>query len=77
MIKEFDFLNYEYRPGNEIVTDHPRCIIHVEFADGVMKEINHYLGDKLVETDLNNKIGLIQFENKLERIVGTKRYVKG
>jgi hypothetical protein len=78
LIEEFDHRTYEYRTLDGFATDHPNCIITIEFNDGFVKEIDHYLGDQLEEEHLVdfNKVGLYEFENKIERIVGTKKYVK-
>lgn len=71
LINSFGFRIYEYSPSDEcFATDHPNCITQIEFQDGHIKEIDHYLGYLWGLDDLT------KFENDLEKIIGTKKYVK-
>jgi hypothetical protein len=78
LIQQFNFQNYEYRTLDGFATDHPNCIITIEYLDGFDKEIDHYLGDQLEEDYLieSEEISLFDFENKIEQIVGTRKYIK-
>jgi len=58
-----------YEPGNEFITDQSSCITTIKYLDGESKEINHYYGHVLIDDSLT------AFENKIERIIGTKKYV--
>lgn len=69
LIDDFGFKSYIYKRENGFITDQPSCITTVKYCDGDSKEIDHYYGDTLLENDL------IDFEKKLERIIGTKKYV--
>lgn len=71
LISSFGYRTYEYSPSEEgFATDHPSCITQIEFQDGYVKEIDHYLGFLWGLEDLT------KFENDLEKIIGTKKYVK-
>ncbi|MBU9713581.1 DUF6438 domain-containing protein [Evansella tamaricis] len=81
LIEEFDFRNYEYKTSDIYATDHPSCLISIEFEDGYVKHIDHYLGDQLedewlVDLDGPVRMTLEQFERRLEGIIGTGKYVK-
>ncbi|WP_213818250.1 DUF6438 domain-containing protein [Garciella nitratireducens] len=69
LIVDFEFKSFEYEPGKEVITDQPSCITTVEYQDGKNKEVNHYHGDILINDNLTI------FEKKIERILGTKKYV--
>ncbi|MBZ4647156.1 MAG: hypothetical protein JG777_2645 [Clostridia bacterium] len=69
LIEEFGFKSFIYEPGDEFITDCPSCITTVKYSNGETKEIDHYYGHILVDDSLT------VFEKKIERIIGTKKYV--
>ena len=69
LIKSFGFKSFVYEPGKEFITDQPSCITTVKYPDDEIKEIYHYLGHVLLDENL------ILFEKRIERILGTKKYV--
>ncbi|MDK2801649.1 MAG: hypothetical protein PWQ70_3268 [Clostridiales bacterium] len=69
LIEEFGFKSFIYEPGNEFITDQPSCITTVKYSDGETKEIDHYYGHIFIDNSLT------AFEKKIERIIGTKKYV--
>lgn len=69
LIKSFGFKSFVYEPGKEFITDQPSCITTVKYPDDEIKEIDHYLGHVLLDENL------ILFEKRIERILGTKKYV--
>ncbi|MBZ4647048.1 MAG: hypothetical protein JG777_2537 [Clostridia bacterium] len=69
LIEEFGFKSFIYEPGNEFITDQPSCITTIKYSDGETKEIDHYYGHVLIDDRL------IAFERKIEKIIGTKKYV--
>jgi hypothetical protein len=69
LIEEFGFKSFIYEPGDEFITDCPSCITTVKYSNGETKEIDHYYGHVLIDNSLT------AFEKKIERIIGTKRYV--
>lgn len=69
LIEDFGFKSFIYEPGNEFITDQSSCITTIKYLDGESKEINHYYGHVLIDDSLT------AFENKIERIIGTKKYV--
>ena len=69
LIEDFGFKSFIYKPGNEFITDCPSCITTVKYSNRENKEINHYYGDVLKDDSLTT------FENKIERVIGTKKYV--
>lgn len=69
MIEEFGFKSFIYEPGNEFITDQPSCITTVKYSDGETKEIDHYYGHIFIDNSMT------AFEKKIERIIGTKKYV--
>lgn len=73
LIESFGFRTFNLSDDMIIaqVTCQPSCITTVKFADGTVKEIDHYLGI----ISLNDKPDdLTKFENAMERIVGAKKY---
>ena len=69
LIEDFGFKSFIYEPGNEFITDQSSCITTIKYLDGESKEINHYYGHVLIDDRL------IAFERKIEKIIGTKKYV--
>ncbi len=69
LIEDFGFKSFIYEPGNEFITDCPSCIITVKYSNGETKEIDHYYGHISIDDSLT------AFENRIERIIGTKKYV--
>jgi hydroxymethylpyrimidine pyrophosphatase-like HAD family hydrolase len=69
LLKEFDFKSFVYEPGDKFITDQASCITTVKFTDSEIKEINHYLGDLLLDDSLT------VFEKNIEKIIGIKKYV--
>ena len=69
LIEEFGFKSFIYEPGDEFITDCPSCITTVKYSNGETKEIDHYYGHVLIDNSLT------VFEKKIERIIGTKKYV--
>jgi hypothetical protein len=69
LIEDFRFKSFIYEPGYEFITDCPSCITTVKYSNGETKEIDHYYGHVLIDDSLT------AFENKIERIIGTKKYV--
>jgi hypothetical protein len=69
LIEEFGFKSFIYKPGDEFITDQPSCITTIKYSNGETKEIDHYYGHVLIDDSLT------AFEKKIERIIGTKRYV--
>jgi hypothetical protein len=47
LIEEFGFRSFKYPEPESLTfaTDHPSCFIQVEYEDGFVKEVEHYLGD--------------------------------
>ncbi|MFC4022304.1 DUF6438 domain-containing protein [Oceanobacillus longus] len=78
LLESFDYRIFIYKEGNLMATDMPYCITRVEFEDGYINEVEHYLGDM---DDQANKLkhsltSLEKFEKRVERIIGTKKYVE-
>ncbi len=69
LIEEFGFKSFVYEPEDEFITDCPSCITTVKYSNWETKEINHYYGHILIDDSLT------AFEKKIERIIGTKKYV--
>ena len=69
LIEDFGFKSFTYEPGEEFITDQPSCITTVKYSDGQTKEIDHYYGHILIDDNLT------AFEEKIDRIIGTKKYV--
>ncbi|MDL0419687.1 DUF6438 domain-containing protein [Caldibacillus thermoamylovorans] len=69
LIEEFGFKSFIYEPGDEFITDCPSCITTVKYSNGETKEIDHYYGHVLIDDSLT------AFKKKIERIIGTKKYV--
>lgn len=69
LIDSFDFKSFKYEPGNGFITDQPSCITTVKYPDGEIKEIDHYYGHIMIDDSLT------AFEKKIERKIGTKKYV--
>jgi len=69
LIEDFGFKSFIYEPGDEFITDRPSCITTVKYSNGETKEIDHYYGHISIDDSLT------AFENKIERIIGTKKYV--
>lgn len=69
LIGDFGFKSFIYEPGDEFITDRPSCITTVKYSNGETKEIDHYYGHISIDDSLT------AFENKIERIIGTKKYV--
>lgn len=69
LIEDFGFKSFIYEPGDEFITDQPSCITTVKHSDGKTKEIDHYYGHIFIDNSLT------AFEKKIERIIGTKKYV--
>jgi len=69
LIEDFGFKSFIYEPGDEFITDCPSCITTVKYSNGETKEIDHYYGHVLIDDSLT------AFKKKIERIIGTKRYV--
>jgi len=68
LIEDFGFKSFIYEPGYEFITDCPSCITTVKYSNGETKEIDHYYGHVLIDDSLT------EFEKKIERIIGTKKY---
>ncbi|MGB7604538.1 MAG: DUF6438 domain-containing protein [Lutisporaceae bacterium] len=66
---EFNYKSFVYEPGDLFATDHPSCITTVKYLNGEIKTVDHYLGHFLVDKKLS------EFENSIDRILGTKKYV--
>ncbi|SET17506.1 hypothetical protein SAMN05216389_106171 [Oceanobacillus limi] len=78
LLKEFDYRNYKKECGGLFATDQSNCITRVEFVDGFVKEIDHYLGE-MDETPNDAKYSmknLEKFEQKLESIMGVRQLVR-
>ena len=69
LIEDFGFKSFIYESGEEFITDQPSCITTVKYSDGQTKEIDHDYGNILVDDSL------AAFEKKIDRIIGTKKYV--
>ncbi len=69
LIEDFGFKSFIYESGEEFITDQPFCITTVKYSDGQTKEIHHYYGHVLIDDSL------AAFEKKIDRIIGTKKYV--
>ncbi|WP_242620455.1 DUF6438 domain-containing protein [Senegalia massiliensis] len=69
LINDFGFSSFEYNPDDKFATDQPSCITTVIYINGKKKEIDHYYGHFLIDDSLT------KLENKIERIIGTKKYV--
>jgi len=69
LIEDFGFKSFIYEPGDEFITDCPSCITTVKYSNGETKEIDHYYGHISIDDSLT------EFENRIERIIGTKKYV--
>ena len=68
LIEDFGFKSFIYEPGYEFITDCHSCITTVKYSNGETKEIDHYYGHVLIDDSLT------EFEKKIERIIGTKKY---
>ncbi|MEQ6391288.1 hypothetical protein RZN22_18610, partial [Bacillaceae bacterium S4-13-58] len=77
LLKEFDFRSFTYPEPDSYATDHPSCITRVEYTDGYVKEVDHYLGD--FETPLIDEKDTLhhleKFEKKLEQLLGLRKYI--
>ena len=71
LIEWFDFNRFGYEAGGS-ATDFPFCVILVELLDGTTHEIHHDYGDHMTE-DVAGR--LTRLENRIESMLGTKRYV--
>lgn len=69
LIDSFDFKSFKYEPEGGFITDQPSCITTVKYLDGQIKEIDHYYGHIMIDDSLTS------FEKKIERKIGTKKYV--
>ncbi|WP_249872369.1 DUF6438 domain-containing protein [Oceanobacillus saliphilus] len=78
LLESFNYRVFTYKEGGPFITDQPHCITRVEYEDGFVKEVDHYLGNKdQKETHLTDSLtSLEKFEKRVERIIGTKRYVE-
>ncbi|MRG85970.1 DUF6438 domain-containing protein [Salinibacillus xinjiangensis] len=78
LIESFDYRHYTYEPGDLFATDHPHCITRVEFEDGFVNEVDHYLGnqDSFVNESKHSIANLEKFENKVEQILGIRQLIK-
>lgn len=78
LLNEFEFRSFTYPEPDMYATDHPSCITRVEYADGFVKEVDHYLGD--FETHHNGGkhtlSNLEKFEKRIESIIGLRKYIK-
>ncbi|MDR7316055.1 DUF6438 domain-containing protein [Brevibacillus nitrificans] len=70
LLLDFDFRTYDYQPTGLIKTDHPSCITTVRYCDGFKKEINHYLGDELLDESIT------VLETEIEKLAGTRKYIR-
>lgn len=69
LIEDFEFKSFIYEPEGGFITDCHSCITTVKYSNGETKEIDHFYGHVLIDDSLT------AFEKKIERIIGTKRYV--
>ncbi len=69
LIEDFGFKSFIYEAGGQFITDQPSCITTVKYSNGETKEIDHYYGHILIDDSL------AAFEKKIDRIIGTKKYV--
>ncbi|WP_067726982.1 DUF6438 domain-containing protein [Oceanobacillus damuensis] len=78
LLESFDYRVFTYKEGDLFATDMPHCITRVEYEDGFVKEVDHYLGDiDQRENHLKHSLtSLEKFEKRVERIIGTKHYVE-
>ncbi|MFD1039864.1 DUF6438 domain-containing protein [Virgibacillus byunsanensis] len=78
LLQSFDYRNFNYKPGDLFATDHPACLIRVEFEDGYIKEIDHDLGEQesYINDSTHSLKNLEKFEQKLEQLIGVRPYVK-
>lgn len=77
LLEEFDYRSYTYPKPDVFATDHPSCITRVEFSDGYVKEVDHYLGDMESNIiDVKHSLhSLEKFENKIERLIGIQKFI--
>lgn len=77
LLEEFDYRSFNYPEPDVFATDHPSCITRVEFSDGYVKEIDHYLGDteSNIKKQKHTLHNLEKFERKLEQIIGLRKYI--
>lgn len=77
LLKEFDFRSFTYPEPDSYATDHPSCITRVEYADGYVKEVDHYLGDfEIPLIDEKHTLdNLEKLEKKLEQLLGLRKYI--
>ncbi|UPM53656.1 DUF6438 domain-containing protein [Gottfriedia acidiceleris] len=77
LLEEFDYQSFSYPEPDVFATDHPTCITRVEFSDGYVKEVDHYLGDmESNNTEHKHSLhNLEMFERKLEKIIGLRKYI--
>lgn len=77
LLNEFDYRSFSYPEPDVFATDHPSCITRVEFSDGYVKEVVHYLGD--MESNItehkHSLHNLEKFEKKLEQIISLRKYI--
>jgi hypothetical protein len=78
LLEEFDYRSFTYPEPDLFATDHPSCITRVEFADGFVKEVEHYLGDMKtdIEDHKHSLHNLDKFEKKIEQIIGIRRFIQ-
>ena len=70
IIDEFKYFEISKgQSGNGRVTCMPSCITSVELKSGRYKTIDHYHGDDAWPKELT------KFEDKIDRIAGTKKYI--
>ncbi|WP_444979487.1 DUF6438 domain-containing protein [Halobacillus andaensis] len=73
LLEEFQVWDFEYEVNGFPATDLPSCVITVIDENGAVKEIDHYLGDSLNE--MERPMTLEEFEEEMDRIIGTKTYI--
>ncbi|MDT8862964.1 DUF6438 domain-containing protein [Alkalihalobacillus sp. MEB130] len=78
LLEEFDFRSFTYPEPDVFATDQPSCVTRVIFQDEFDKEVDHYLGEDATYLfdEKHSLHGLEKFENKLEQILGLRKYIK-
>ncbi|MCL7749907.1 DUF6438 domain-containing protein [Halalkalibacter alkaliphilus] len=78
LLEEFNFRSFTYPEPDMFATDQSSCVTRVIFQDGFDKEVNHYLGEDTTYLlgEKHSLHNLKKFENKIEQIIGLRKYIK-
>lgn len=74
ILSHFDYFNYEIKDFSPfLITDNPIYHTAVKLKDGKEKSIGHWYSGNKPDLDIN----LTRFENKIDAILGMKKYIQG